>query len=700
MTTARRWISGGVLGLLLGASVQAQLETVWQQPEMSGAIGQLILLPDGSGMLAEIGGDYPSMIGLWRLPEGDLLHRFPGRLGSQHALSRDGEWLLTVGSQFYVWRLADRSLAYSIEPPVLGQGTASIRSVALTPDGARIIASLSGCEYYEPTYGCYEYLYALVCLQVSNGAIVWERVVEDYSLDLLAISPDGRWLIASGDGVQLLNTQTGELFYELSTAAVCAAFSPDSRQFALGNTGGTITLHRVEDGVVTRTLPAAHQDWVTQVAFSPDGTRLVSVGWDDLVRVWNLSDGTLIRSLRPHSRDVSAALFAGNDRLLTAGSEGRRDGWSAGSIKLWQLSDGTLLRIWTGHSSRMRQLAFSADGERLATAGRDGRLYLWRTSDGTVLQQLFTVPEERELFALSFAPDGRTLAGGGLDGVLRLWDVNRGGIPLYFLAHSGGITSLRYSPDGSLIISGGFDRQVKLWNASTQYLVRTLSGHLGGVTALDLSPNGSLVASASYDGTVRLWQTSTGALIRVFTGHTGVVWAVAFSPDGSLLFSGGADGTLRVWDVGTGVLLRSWQAHPGGVYQMALDPTGHLLASSGEDGVLRFWNAHTGALLFIADFPANARPVSFAFSPTPPYFGYLLQWWSSYSYSYDSMLVLARVRLPGDIDGNGCVDDSDLLRLLFAFGRAGSGIPEDINRDGVVDDTDLIILLFNWETGC
>ncbi len=55
---------------------------------------------------------------------------------------------------------------------------------------------------------------------------------------------------------------------------------------------------------------------------------------------------------------------------------------------------------------------------------------------------------------------------------------------------------------------------------------------------------------------------------------------------------------------------------------------------------------------------------------------------------------------PGDIDGNGCVDDSDLLRVLFAFGGTGSGLPEDINNDGTVDDADLLVVLFNFGSGC
>ncbi|CUU36530.1 hypothetical protein GXSOP10_1261, partial [Armatimonadetes bacterium GXS] len=54
----------------------------------------------------------------------------------------------------------------------------------------------------------------------------------------------------------------------------------------------------------------------------------------------------------------------------------------------------------------------------------------------------------------------------------------------------------------------------------------------------------------------------------------------------------------------------------------------------------------------------------------------------------------------GDVNGDGCVDDADLLAVLFAFGQTGSGLPEDVNGDGVVDDADLLTVLFAFGTGC
>jgi hypothetical protein len=71
----------------------------------------------------------------------------------------------------------------------------------------------------------------------------------------------------------------------------------------------------------------------------------------------------------------------------------------------------------------------------------------------------------------------------------------------------------------------------------------------------------------------------------------------------------------------------------------------------------------------------------------------------AYTILIDAIHVLTEP-VPGDVDGNGCVDDADLLAVLFAFGQSGSGLPEDVNGDGVVDDADLLMVLFNFGSGC
>ncbi len=82
-----------------------------------------------------------------------------------------------------------------------------------------------------------------------------------------------------------------------------------------------------------------------------------------------------------------------------------------------------------------------------------------------------------------------------------------------------------------------------------------------------------------------------------------------------------------------------------------------------------------------------------AFTPVDPFLTDI------YTVYLDDIETIA-AGIPGDVNGDGCVDDADLLAVLFAFGQSGSGLPEDVNGDGVVDDADLLTVLFNFGQGC
>jgi WD40 repeat protein len=254
---------------------------------------------------------------------------------------------LGASACFFVWRLSDRTIAYRVPIPRLRQST-SLLSAFLTPDGERIIASLYGCEY-DRYYNCTNSVYAIVCLQISTGEVVWEHIEEEGGgYDLLALSSDGRWLVIAGYEVEVLNALDGSLIYEWDEQADSAAFSPDNQVVALG-VGRNIALYRMTDGALIRRFSTSHQYPIVRLAFSPDGRYLVSTDRDS-ARVWNRIDGSLVRSWRSASYSVYHAIFFGNDLLLTAGSEHTASSISAGSIRLWRLSDGALLRLWTSHS--------------------------------------------------------------------------------------------------------------------------------------------------------------------------------------------------------------------------------------------------------------------------------------------------------------------------------------------------------------
>jgi WD40 repeat protein len=211
-------------------------------------------------------------------------------------------------------------------------------------------------------------------------------------------------------------------------------------------------------------------------------------------------------------------------------------------VRLWDLS-GQQLAQWKGHDGGIWRVSFSPDGQRLATAGWNGKVRLWDLS-GQQLAQLNC--HQGLVRSVSFSPDGQHVATAGDDGVARLWNLF-GQQQVQWKGHQGGVNSVSFSPDGQRIATAGDDGVARLWNLFGQQQVQW-KGHQGGVNSVSFSPDGQRIATAGWDGTTKLWEL-TGRRLAQWKGHQGRVLSVSFSSDGQRLATTGDDGTVRLWQV-------------------------------------------------------------------------------------------------------------------------------------------------------
>src|SRR5713226_5703762 len=251
------------------------------------------------------------------------------------------------------------------------------------------------------------------------------------------------------------------------------------------------------------------------------------------------------------------------------------------------IPDFVLDRTLKGHSSWVTAVAFSADGQRLASGSWDQTVKFWDVPSGEKLGSLAS--KVKEVQTLAFSRDGRWLATGVDDKTVRLWDVKTGRAVRDLVAPRRSVIYIAFSPDGRWLASGADDKTIRIWEVSTGREIRTLSGHKKPIYAVAFSPNGRWLASASADKSVKLWEVATGREIHTLTGHANVVSSLAFSPDGRWLASGSWDKTIKIWNVESGHEVQTLGGHTHHIYTVAYDSRGRWLASGSEDGTIKLW---------------------------------------------------------------------------------------------------------------
>ncbi len=299
-----------------------------------------------------------------------------------------------------------------------------------------------------------------------------------------------------------------------------------------------------------------HANVIRAVAWSPDGQNIASAGDDATVRVWNAATGRRIFTYLNHDSEVFAVAWSPDGQHIASG------GWDH-TVRVWDAVHNarrvaSMLRwlkslasfvgiggfIYRSHTGQVYAVAWSPDGQDIASAGNDHTVQVWQALTG---RNITTYGGHTNLvLGLAWSPDGKHIASGGSDHSLRIWNVHTGRKVFINRDRSTIVHAVAWSPDGKHIASGNSDAKVHLWEVSTGRHLLTYHGHAGIVHAVAWSPDGSHIASGSSDMAVHVWQAMTGQAVFAYHGHTDVVHAVAWSPDGQRLASAGSDRTIQI----------------------------------------------------------------------------------------------------------------------------------------------------------
>jgi WD40 repeat protein len=276
--------------------------------------------------------------------------------------------------------------------------------------------------------------------------------------------------------------------------------------------------------------------------------------------------------------------------------------------RVWDLASGTLLHtLPAGHDGAPQfAVAFSPDGQRLATSGQDREPAVWDLQTGQRALALTGHAEplipDAWLFVgiqdITYSPDGALLATAGADATARIWDASSGR-QLRVLEHPMKLNSVRFSPDGKRLATGGDDFTAKIWDVASGELLATLRGHGLRVWSAVFSPDGRRLATAGQDTTAKIWDLATGEEILTLKGHSSTVACLAYSPDGSRLVTV-SDAAARIWDTSDGRELLTIYAGNTAFWGAAFHPDGKRLVVADLGGFVHQYTLQIDDLMRLA----------------------------------------------------------------------------------------------------
>ncbi|KAK2781751.1 hypothetical protein FQN53_000435 [Emmonsiellopsis sp. PD_33] len=359
-------------------------------------------------------------------------------------------------------------------------------------------------------------------------------------------------------------------------------------------------------------LTLEHDGSVYSVLFSSDGQQIVSSGKDS-VKIWDLATGAS-HAVLP---DVQQWFFgSGLSRIIALSPDGKLLACASAvdnAIRIWDPKRAVILSTLEVHEEKVHSIAFSPDGQHLASAGRDRIVILWNIKSGlpAILYDGGSVVFDPSMRGLNepdsevlFSPDGQFIVSHTNDCHIRLWHLPSGTSPgSRTLDHPQPISLIAFAPNGQLLASASLDGKVRLWDPTTAVLRGILTqgepGLSRGVSPFAFSADSEFIACIARNG-IEIWDIETLSICGFLEVDAKYFTGMAFSPDGKLL-AAALDKCVNIWDPRTKELRGILEGHTQEITSLKFSPNGLLLATTSHDHTVKIWEPTNASIPQISE---------------------------------------------------------------------------------------------------
>lgn len=290
---------------------------------------------------------------------------------------------------------------------------------------------------------------------------------------------------------------------------------------------------------------------LTAAAYHKPSHILVTGFASGVFHLHELPEFNLIHSLSISDQRIASVAINGSGDWIGFGCSGK------GQLLVWEWQSESYVFKQQGHFNNMASLAYSPDGQYVATGGDDGKVKVWNTNSGLCFVT-FT-EHTSSVTTVTFTSSGFVIVSASLDGTVRAFDLHRyRNFRTFTSPRPAQFSSLAVDVSGELVSAGAQDSfEIFLWSMQTGRLLEVLGGHEGPVSCLCFSPVQSILASASWDRTIRLWDMLDSWQVKETIPLTADGLSVTYRPDGQELAVATLNGEISFWDPHTATQTRS-----------------------------------------------------------------------------------------------------------------------------------------------
>ena len=422
----------------------------------------------------------------------------------------------------------------------------------------------------------------------------------------VTVSNDGKQAATgyANGTITLWNTDQSDLAdssvtMETNAPVKIAVLSPSRKLLAaagIQNGKPAIFLRNLEKGTLAATL-LGHTDGITNLSFSANESRIASSSTDKTIRIWDLGN--------PAVPQVGLLELASPATTVAANDDGSQilAGFDDKALRLYQVSDGEVLKEFTGHGAGL--IASGFIGPQPFSISADKSVRFWNPADGTQART-FSMPTDITAFALS--DDQSQMAFGCADKQIRLVQADNGTVLQTLQGPDEPVTSIAFSTGTELVSVLSASGSLSVWDVATGKFRESIQDPtLTAAWFENDKANLSVGDTAGHVSTSRLRYS------RNLVSGTKPIKSLLFQSDGQLIFMADADGALRGYNTTTGQQTFS-TSHGSDINDVAISPDQKILATAGENGVLRLWQPNGNAFKpsQIDNLPGPIQSVAFS----------------------------------------------------------------------------------------